>query len=110
MTILAALKSINAYPVPRETLEEIACCRDLELSGELTKTVTKSANYNLARADILRWLSRAPQIGQGGQSYALTDKQREEMGELADRIAKEYGEDEGNAERRVSYGYKGDRL
>ena len=68
-TVLEALKGVNAYPVPLRTLTTIADKRGLSLTTDATQEVQKSKEYNLAVADLLLWLSTAPDISQGGQSF-----------------------------------------
>jgi hypothetical protein len=106
-TVLDALKGVNSYPVPLRTLTEIAGRRGVSLDAEATADVLKGRDFNLCRADILLWLSYAPDISQGGQSYSFTDEQRTDMRNLASQLMEEY-EDE-NVPKTI-YGYKGNRL
>lgn len=108
VTVLEALKGINAYPVPLRTFERIANKRGVDLTGEATKDVLCGKAYNLAYADVLKWLSFAPSITQGGQSYSFTDDQRTRFKGEAFAIYGEYGEDEASC--KPVYGYKGSRL
>lgn len=107
MTI-EALKSINAYPIPLRTLMETSERRDLSLTAEATQEVLQSKAYRLAEADLLLWLSIAPDISQGGQSFSFTDEQRKDFKRQAQGIY-DILEPSQNA-RRVTYGYKGSRL
>lgn len=107
-TILSALQGINSYPVPLRTLQEIAQRRGVSLDTATDITVLKGAAYNLCRADVLMWLSLAPNITQGGQSYSFTDEQRTDLRNEALRLYGEY-EEEDNVPKTV-YGYKGSRL
>lgn len=106
MTTLEALKSVNSYPIPLRTLQEVAQRRDISLEDDCTITVMQSNGYNLAYADLLMWLSYAPQITQGGQSYSFTDEQRLQFRNRASELYEEYEEDAPKAR----YGYKGSRL
>ena len=74
--VIESLKGLNAYPIPLRTLVETAEKRELNLDTEATKEVLKGKEYNLAKADLLLWLSFAPDISQGGQNYSFTDEQR----------------------------------
>lgn len=103
-----ALKSINAYPIPLRTLVETAERRGVELTETATQEGMRSKGYRLAKADLLLWLSLAPNISQGGQTYSFTDEQRKDMRREAKGIYDEL-EPEFNAGC-VTYGYKGDRL
>lgn len=107
-TILEALKSITAFPVPLRTLVEVAERRGLLLSDEATQEVLTSKAFNLAKADTLLWLSIAPNITQGGQSYSFTDEQRTEFKNRAYALFNEYEEEAAVA--KPIYGYKGSRL
>lgn len=107
-TILEALKSITAYPVPLRTLVEIAERRGLSLSDEATQETLNGKAYNLAKADTLLWLSLAPNVTQGGQSYSFTDEQRTEFKNRAFKLFNEY--EEAAAVAKPIYGYKGSRL
>lgn len=107
-TVQESLKSVNAYPVPLRTLVEVAEARGLSLTEDATKEVLDSAAYNLAVADLLLWLSIAPNISQGGQSYSFSDEQRTQLRNRAKSLYAEYGED--RAASKPIYGYKGSRL
>ncbi len=107
MTTLEALKGINSYPIPLRTLQEVAERRGVDLDMAATIAVIQSREYNLAYADLLMWLSFAPQVTQGGQSYSFTDEQRLQMRNRASEIYEELEED--NAPK-IRYGYKGSRL
>ena len=85
-TVLEALKGVNAYPVPLRTLTAIADKRGLSLTTEATQEVQKSKEYNLAVADLLMWLSIAPDVSQGGQSYSFTDEQRKQFRNRANSL------------------------
>lgn len=108
-TTLEALKSVSAYPVPLRTLVETAERRGLSLAEEATKDVLTGRVYRLAYADLLLWLSLAPDIAQGGQSFSFTDEQRRQMRNEAQALYDEL-EDEGTVATKPIYGYKGDRL
>lgn len=107
MTTLEALKGINSYPIPQRTLEEVATRRGLTLTSEASVEVMRSKEYNLAYADLLLWLSFAPQVTQGGQSYNFTDEQRLQFRNRASELFEEF---EGESARKPRYGYKGSRL
>lgn len=107
-TVLEALKSITAYPVPLRTLVENAERRGLSLSDEATQETLKGKAFNLSKADTLLWLSLAPNVTQGGQSYSFTDEQRTEFKNRAYKLFNEF-EDEAVKPKPI-YGYKGSRL
>ena len=107
-TILESLKSVNAYPVPLRTLVEIAERRGLSLTSEATQADLRGKDYKLATADLLLWLSRAPNISQGGQSYSFTDEERQQFRNRANALFDEFGEETSSVQ--PTYGYKGSRL
>ncbi|MBR5282855.1 MAG: hypothetical protein IKU22_08780 [Alistipes sp.] len=108
-TILEALKGVNAYPVPLRTLVENAERRGLDLSAEATKELLNGADYNLVVADLLLWLSFAPDISQGGQSFSFSDEQRVQLRNRANALYKEFDATEAGTPKPI-YGYKGNRL
>lgn len=108
-TLLDSLKAVNAYPVPLRTLDEVATRRGVTLSDEATKEKLQSREYNLAKADILLWLSFAPNVSQGGQSYSFSEEQRKQFKNAAYGLYDDFGEDEADKPK-VTYGYKGSRL
>lgn len=107
-TILEALKGINAYPVPLRAHVEIAEGRGLNVNDEATISVLRSAAYRLATADTLLWLSLAPNISQGGQSYSFSEEQRVQLRKKADTLYGECGEEDSLS--KPKFGYKGTRL
>lgn len=107
-TILESLKGVNAYPVPLRTLVEIADRRGLSLTSEATQADLRGKDYKLATADLLLWLSLAPNISQGGQSYSFTDEQRQQFRNRANALFDEFGEETSSVQ--PTYGYKGSRL
>lgn len=107
-TVLETLKSVSAYPVPLRTLVETAELRGLSLTDTATQEVIAGKAYKLAKADLLLWLSLAPNIGQGGQSYSFTDEQRQQFRNQAKALYDECGEV--SAATKPLYGYKGSRL
>lgn len=109
-TVLDALKGINSYPVPLRTLQETAERRGLQLDEEYTAELLEGTSFLLAKADILLWLSYAPDVSQGGQSYSFTDEQRDDMRSLAKQLMDAYEEDAEEAFPRTKYGYKGSVL
>lgn len=80
----------------------------MSLTAEATKEVLDSEAYNLAVADLLLWLSIAPNISQGGQSYSFSEEQRTQLRNRANALFAKYGDD--GAASKPIYGYKGSRL
>jgi hypothetical protein len=110
MTVNEALRGINAYPVPTRTLGEICERRGLSLDEEASVALLTEASFQLAKADVLLWLSYAPNVSQGGQSYSFSDDQREQMRGQASGLFNEFGEDGKTDKVYTRYGYKGNRL
>lgn len=106
-TVLEALRGINSYPIPLRTFEEVSRRRNIDLSEETTNGMLKSREFNLARADLMLWLSYAPNVTQGGQSYSFTDEQRVRFRNMAQQL---YDELEEGGQPKTLYGYKGKRL
>jgi hypothetical protein len=107
-TILESLKGVNAYPIPLRTLVQTAELRGLTLGDEATQAVQRGKAYNLAKADLLLWLSLAPDITQGGQSFGFTDEQRKQLRNQANGLYDEFEEE--SSSMQPTYGYKGSRL
>lgn len=111
MTVNEALRSVNAYPIPERTINEVCERRGLDQSGEAVVSVLDSADFRLAKADLLLWLSYAPNVSQGGQSYSLTDEQRNNLRNEAAGLYGDNAEDnEDGQQMYITYGYKGNRL
>jgi len=106
-TILEALRGINSYPIPLRTINEVAERRGVDLNEETTVDILQGRAFNLSRADLLLWLSYAPNVTQGGQSYSFSDEQRMRMRGMAHQI---YDEMEEEGPPKTLYGYKGKRL
>nr|DAW70445.1 MAG TPA: hypothetical protein [Caudoviricetes sp.] len=107
-TNLEALKSINAYPIPLRTLAETAARRNISLTADATQEGLQDKSYRLAKADLLLWLSLAPNISQGGQSFSFNEDQRQAMRREANSIYQEL--EPSGAVVMPTFGYKGDRL
>lgn len=105
MKVIETLTS--TYPIPSAVLQRIALIREVDLDAQATSEILTSKGYNLAYADIKRWLSTAPDISQSGISFNLTDKVRESLRKGANAIYKEYGDPKFNG---VVFGFKGNRL
>ena len=109
VTIADALKGISAYPVPERTLVGLATARGLFLADDATREALRGRAYRLTSADLLVWLSQAPNISQGGQTYSFSDEQRKSLRSQASAIYNELGEANGSSAR-PTFGYKGTNL
>lgn len=109
-TVLESLKGVNAYPIQLRTLTDVMERRGLSAEDTATQEVLRGAGYNLALADLLLWLSLAPNITQGGQSFSFTDEQRLQFRNRANRLYAQYGDAQDAVQHKPVYGYKGSRL
>jgi hypothetical protein len=109
VTLLSSLQSINAYPVPQSFFETAAASRGIDLEAEISQEALNSKEYRLTTADVLMYLSVAPNVSQGGQSYSFDEKQRQNFRNKAYNIYDELSEEGGNT-LKPTYGYKGSRL
>ncbi len=66
MTVKEALISSSSYPISEDAVSRIAILRELELDTEFTKSIGESKAYELAYADVLMHLAKAPNIGENG--------------------------------------------
>lgn len=105
MTIIESLKCISGYPIPLNTLKDIAENRELKPDDEANQDARKSKEYRLAKADVLTWLSQAPNVSQVGISYNFSDTDRLNFRQQATAIYKDCGETP-----KSIFGYKGSRL
>lgn len=108
-TILESLKSISGYPIPLRTLTEKAERRGLNLDDEATVDVLTESAYLLATADLMVWLSTAPNISQGGQSFSFSEDQQKLFRQRAHAIYAAYG-DPSDVTQKPVYGYIGSRF
>lgn len=105
MTIIESLKCISGYPIPLNTLKDITENWELKPDNEANKEVRQSNEYKLAKADVLMWLSQAPNVSQGGISYNFSDTDRLNFRRQSERIYRECGD-----MKKSIFGYKGSRL
>lgn len=103
--VVELLRGISGYPIPQSAVDTILFERGLLPTDEIYID-DQSAPYLLAKADLYVWLSEAPDVSQGGQSYSFTDQQRATFREKADVLYRKGGEPE-NASKKTIYGYKG---
>lgn len=110
MTIYEALKGINAYPVPKNTMQAICLRRGLLLEDDADGGLMRQDAYQLATADLLLWLSDAPNVSQGGQDYSFTEEAREEMRRRAYALYSLHGRADDPRGDKPTFGYKGEWL
>jgi hypothetical protein len=108
-TVLDSLKSISGYPVPLRTFANIATTRNLALDAEAAPELLSSAEYRLAKADTMQWVSFAPNVRQSDIQFDLLFSDRQELRRAANAIYKEYGDNAYEPESKATFGYKGNR-
>lgn len=106
--VIELLKGMNAYPIPLRAMVEAADKRGLNLDAEATPEDIQGRAYRLVKADLLMWLSFAPNVAQGGQSFSFTDEQRTRLRSQAKAIYAELEPSDNTL--KPLYGYKGSRL
>lgn len=106
--VLTALKGVNTYPVSLQTLRSFALLRGLDLDAEATKEQLESEAFNLCKADVLMWVSVAPDsVSESGRSVSLSEDLRKRLQAQAKAIYDKY---ETAEQVQPTYGYKGSRL
>lgn len=94
MTVKEALISLSTYPIPDSTIEMIAGSRGQDLAATYSQAVNDSKEYRLCKADVMKWLSGAPSINEGGIQIGLLISVREDFRKKANAIYKEYDDSE----------------
>ena len=107
MTLSDYLRGLTNYPVPEEALQSILSKRGASYD---TDTIDDDQLLCLTTADVYRWLSTAPDVSQGGQSYSILYSVREYYRKRANELYREAGEPVEEVKAKVQYGYKGERL
>lgn len=107
MTLSDYLRGLTNYPVPEEALQSILSKRGAAYDANV---LDDDQLLCLTTADVYRWLSTAPDISQGGQSYSLLYSTREQLRKRANELYRLAGEPVEEATTKVRYGYKGERL
>lgn len=75
-TIITALTDEVQYPMPYGFFENKLIVRDLECEANFTREVAHGDSFKGAVADCLIGLVNAPNIGEGGVSISLSDKDK----------------------------------
>lgn len=108
MTTQQYLQALNAYPVPQSFILTAAAARGLDAEAEVTPAIVTARAFQLVYADLLLWLSSAPNVTQGGQSYTFDSWTRSTFKNKANAIYNRYGE--AGSTDLPTFGYKGTRL
>lgn len=103
MTILESLTSLSNYPIASEYVQATIIAEGLQ-DNEFTPAIAKDARYLRAKRRVCLYLVTAPNVTQGGISYTLDQKAREQFLDMASEIAEELADEGGR------FGYIGDEL
>lgn len=109
-TLADILLSLTAYPLPRRVVDAIALRRGIDPEAAADPEALLSHPCLLAEADTLVWLSQAPAVSQGGQSYSFTDQQRAAFRTRAASLYRQCDVTPPDDVVKAEYGYKGSRL
>lgn len=108
MNVLQSLKSLSGYPIPLATIQDIADEVGVSVDDETTRELRESKEFKRAKARVYLYLSKAPNVSQGGITYSFSDEDRRRFKNEAESILDEIGD---NADvLGVTYGYKGEDL
>lgn len=108
MKVLQSLKSLSSYPIPSATVEDIADGAGLTADAELTQELRRDKRFKRAQARVYLFLSEAPDVTQGGISYAFNEEERKRLRLRAENLFAEIGDTTNEAG--VEFGYKGEDL
>lgn len=108
MRIAQSLNSLNAYPIPLATLQDIAEGVGLSADTELTQEIRRSREFRKAQALTYLYLSEAPNISQGGIQYSFSEDERKRMRNRAEAILDEIGDE--STDTGLVFGYMGESL
>lgn len=115
ITLTNHLQGLSAYPIPKRAIDSIAVKRDIYSDQDVTyrKGDEKlQRTVSLCEADVYAWLSMAPDVAQGGQSYSFSDAERAAFRRKANALYRACGEEESviSDGKATAFGYKGDKL
>lgn len=109
MTIREYLQGLNAYPVPTICITAIAKGRGFDPDSEADLPAAGRRGYMLMKADVHHWLSTAPNVSQGGQSYGFTAEDKQRFLRIAEGIYRRH-DSPARAEGKPRFGYRGEFL
>ena len=115
ITLTNHLQGLSAYPIPKRTIDMIAVKRNTYAEQDVTyryRDEWLQRTVSLCEADVYAWLSMAPDVTQGGQSYSFSDSERAAFRRKANALYRACGEEESviSDGKAPAYGYKGDKL
>lgn len=89
MTTLLALKNSVNYPLEDSHVEPLLIKRGVDASADFTTDVANSKEYELAYADVLRFVVTMVNLSQGG---SVTQASVRSLAGTANAIYRKYGE------------------
>lgn len=82
MKVAEALRALSMYPIPDVLIQWVGAEYELDLELDYTPAVGAGYEYVKATQAVYRWLSTAPDVTQGGQTYRLSHEERARFAEL----------------------------
>lgn len=108
MNVLQSLRSLSGYPIPLAAIQDAADEVGISVDAEATWELRESKEFKRAKASMFLYLSKAPNVSQGGITYSFSDEDRRRFRQEAEGILDGIGD---NADvSGVAYGYKGEDL
>lgn len=74
MNVLQSLKSLSGYPIPLATIQDVADEVGISVDAETTQELRGSKEFKRAKARVYLYLSKAPNVSQGGITYSFRTK------------------------------------
>jgi len=105
-TIQQSLTSLSSYPVQQRSINRIAAARGLDLGAVADTAVLASKNYQLAEADVLTYLSKAPNVTEGGVQFTFSESDKQAFKNEAAYLYQQHEE----PNRGPRFGYQGEDL
>ncbi len=87
---------MSSYPIPASTIENIIDEAGLDAEADITKEIRASDEFKRAKALAYAFLAEAPNVTQGGISYAFSEDERSRFQKKSSNLLAELGEDEGS--------------
>ena len=103
MTIQESLLSLNSYPILASFIEKVGIDRNLDITLAYTSVIAVSQSYELATADVYKWLFSCPNLKE--QEVSLTIQERTDFLNTANSIYSKYNDTKFSGQR---VGYKGE--
>lgn len=110
MTIEEVLRQSTGYPINERIVKVICLERGLEANSEVTKEVLASEPFRLAQADVLGWVSNAPDLNENGVTISLNELERLALRRRANAIYKELDDPKHTSGIVRVYSYQGDDI